>query len=148
MIGLELNHETGAIDIAFDGGLLEEDSFVSDVLISLFTDMRAPDYSDLAPEDRRGWWADANWGSRIWQFMRRPFTPETVTLLRKAVVESLAWMVDAEILKSVTVAATRESRDTVKLAVELARGDGKRWEVTWSMTSERLVALAVRGPYA
>lgn len=148
MIGLQIDHETGSIDLAFDGGLLEEDSFVTDVLISLFTDKRAPDYSGLAPEDRRGWWGDATWGSKIWQLMRRPLNAELLTQLRKAVEECLEWMIEAEILKSVTVTATRESRDMVSLVVRLERSDAQKWEVTWSMTAERLVSIAVHGPYA
>lgn len=147
MIGYEVDGR-GRLVVAYDGGLVEDDSFLVDVIISLFTDARAPDYVDLANEDRRGWWGDSEWGSRIWLLMRRPLTQELLTQLRKAVELCLAWMVKERILASVAVAVTRESRDAVRLAIELVRGDGEKWAVTWTATAERLTSFAVSGPIA
>jgi phage gp46-like protein len=99
-----------------EGDLLCDDSLLTAVIISLFTDrLAAPD--DRLPaeaDDRRGWWADAtlqggkdNIGSRLWLLGRESTTPDVPERARAYAAEALQWLVDEGRATGVQVDARR-----------------------------------------
>ena len=97
-----------------NGGLaIDAGGLTSAVLVSLFTDGRAPDDVALldGSDDRRGWWADTYQeqpiGSLLWLLARAKKTDAT-SLLRRAenyCNAALAWLVTDGIAQTVTAAA-------------------------------------------
>ncbi len=84
------------------GGLEAGGQLASAVVLSLFTDRRAP--SGWRPEvsDRRGWWGDAvppegeeaeETGSHLWLLANEVATAEIAAQARVYAEEALAWMV-------------------------------------------------------
>lgn len=106
--GLEMH---GDIAIA-PPGLAEEDGLETAVIISLFTDARAPDDALLPDDsqDRRGWWGDAygddptdSTGSLIWLLTRSKQMQSVVQQVRDFSRAALAWMVTDGVAQSVAV---------------------------------------------
>ena len=84
------------------------------VLVSLFTDRRAPDDYTLpdGDDDRRGWWADAypeipddQYGSRLWLLAWRKQDEATRLLAQQWAAEALQWLVDDGLATVVEVEA-------------------------------------------
>jgi len=134
-LALVLDNELGIADLAYAGGLCNDGGLQTAVIISLFTDSRAPAHSGLAPEDRRGFWAQADLGSRLWLHRSKPLSNEVVVALRQAAEMSLKWLVDDDVAKKVVVTVTKLSRDRLKLGVEVHRGDGGTWSSAWEATA-------------
>lgn len=125
-------------DIAQAGvDLLTDDSILTAVIISLFTDRRAlasdtlPDGSD----DRRGWWADSfrhrPIGSRLWLLDREKTLPEVVSRTETYAQEALAWLVPAGLAIAVRCSAARVARGSLKLSVFLTLPDGSPRPLTF-----------------
>lgn len=128
---------TQLADWAVSGGLLEEDDgLVTAVLTSLFTDRRALD-DDVVPDatrnqrDPRGWWADAysdqpgdEIGSRLWLNESAKQLPIVLTQDREHAEEALRWLVDDQLVSTVSV-DTSNPRDGVRvLSVTLTSPSG------------------------
>lgn len=99
----------------FAGGLVDDDTLRTAVLISLFTDRRASAEDDLpdgAGGDRRGWIGDAlataegdRIGSRLWLLKRRKQTEETRLLAEDYCREALQWLVEDGVASAIAVEA-------------------------------------------
>lgn len=89
-------------------GDIETASLVDAVAISLLSWRRARD-SDPVPEgaERHGWWADPEFGSRLWLVARSKTLPTTPRDAQDYAQEALAWMVAEGIASRVTVTAER-----------------------------------------
>lgn len=61
--------------------------------------------------DRRGWWADSTFGSRVWELMGGKLTPDLPERGRMYAAEALAPLVTQGILGSVEVACDFLTRD-------------------------------------
>lgn len=138
MIGLRWDPERGRFDLATDeSGLLEDvDGYETAVVISLFTDARAPASAGLAAELRRGWLGEAFdagevWGSRIWLVLGRPLTKETGPTLRAYTRQALEWMVRARVVDEVVVDTKVLSRDGLRWSVGLSKGGKGVWSGAW-----------------
>lgn len=99
MTGIALDIATGDLLRGGDGGVLTDDGFWGPVLVSLFTDARAPDGMPLPDPagPRRGWWGsslvdDGEVGSLLWTLRREKTTPETVQKARSYAAAALAWI--------------------------------------------------------
>lgn len=104
---------TPTTDIArITDGQLEAATLEDAVRISLLSWRRADDEGTA----RHGWWADAEFGSRLWQLERAKTTPQTLVDAQDFVREALAWMVVDGIASGVTVTAERQDR---RLAMEI-----------------------------
>lgn len=136
--------EDGLLDIAWDGGLVDNPAgadFVTAVSVSLFSDARAEEGSGLPLYERRGYAADPTLGSRIWRAFQEPLTQAALVTMRGSVEASLAWMVESGIGDEVVVTVTRIDRAAVKLAVEIRRGDEVVWSSAWRVTDDEVAKI-------
>ena len=88
-------------DLTLTGGdLTPERDLSTSILLSLFTDRRAPASLELGSErDRRGWWGDAyaetagdQFGSLLWTLAREKSIAVVAERAKRYAEESLAWM--------------------------------------------------------
>lgn len=122
-------------DLATDEGL------ETAVLVSLFTDARAPDDLELPGEtDRRGWWADAldqesEHGSLLWTLDRSKQTESVRARAEQYARAALAWLVDDLVAASVSVTAEFIRRGVLALSVQIRRPTGAevayRYNYVW-----------------
>jgi len=138
----------GDIRMVFDaqvgyGDLVEKDhdlerdpGLETAVIVSLFSNRRAEEGDALPDQDssREGWWADSlegaePHGSKLWLLGREKIVP--ARLLPRAqqyVKEALQWMIDDGAASEINVTATRYSRDTIRIAIEVVRPEIDRPE--------------------
>jgi phage gp46-like protein len=134
MLALKWDNSIGAARLAkTDQGALETDlSLETQVLISIFTNAEAtPQEIKTSGLDRQeGWWADADslrdpesrrMGSKLWLLSRGKTTLETLRRAEGYVRESLLWLVEAGIVATVSVTATRPRPGIVGLEIALTR---------------------------
>lgn len=101
---------------------LFNDPMVAAVVISLFTDARARK-ADGIVGDQRGWWGDAleangdTIGGLLWLFARAKNLPETLRKVEDAARKALQWMLDDQIVDSLTVLAAAPRKETLQLVV-------------------------------
>lgn len=132
--------EAGA-DLLLEGGDLALDRGLSTaVLVSLFSDGRAPAELDLPPGEtsRRGWWGESEgdrFGSLLWLLDREKVTASTLERLSTYARQALAWMVEDGIAERVEAAAVRTGTYEVSLRVALHRGRARRWSSLWEATA-------------
>ena len=168
-IALIWNQEPMMADVLLDQGQLVTDAGMrTAIMISLFTDARAPDEAELPEtgQDRRGWWGDVlaadagpaagsaddpmRIGSLLWLLARAKVTPQVLNEARQYAEDALAWLVRDGVARTVRVTATAERAaavpDTLALAVEIDRPDGpgrQRWDFTWSNSAR---AITIKEP--
>jgi len=151
--------EDGA-DLAIEADdLARDDGLRSAILVSLFTDARVPEDTEIPGglgSDRRGWWADLDRrrgiGSLVWLGERAKITAETMETIRAAASAALDWLVADAIAETVNVAVSRYgTSSTIVLEIEISRGSasrhGRRWAAVenYDLTLEGLrVALLFR----
>lgn len=140
-IALLYQAQTLRIDAALEGGLLQTDeSLLTPVIISLFTDRRAgPDDELPATEDwRRGWWGDClaeqpgdRIGSHLWLLFRCKQTEETRRRGEEYARAALAWMVEDGVASTVDVEAAWLEPATgvlcIAVAVHKPEGSAERY---------------------
>jgi phage gp46-like protein len=139
-------------DIALgESDVLLDESILSAVLVSLFCDANA---DDLLPGERRGYWADEDAqrpvGSLLWVLDRAKATQETRARARDAAEDSLRWMIDEGIAEQITVDATYERPDFLRLDILITRGTSRRHQSLWDAFEETVYpweggALRLRG---
>lgn len=107
-----------------------EDGLETAVILSLFTDRRAPEGATLPDEsgDRRGWWGDAlpvvdgdEVGSLLWLLQRSKQTPAVLAQVEQYARESLAWMVEDKVASAVDVVASNPRSGMWGLEVTISR---------------------------
>lgn len=117
------------------GGLDASDQLASAVVISLFTDKRAPEGWRPDVVDRRGWWGDAiapagetpeETGSHLWLLQNEAATEDVAHLARVYGEEALAWMIRDQVAARVVVTSGLIDMPTrgVWLAVAIFGRDG------------------------
>lgn len=129
---LMAQNEQGLFDLPVrKGDLVGDDSLGTEIMVSLFTDVRAekdelpPEYSDL-----RGWWADAllalqgdeqGTGSKLW-LLRRQKQMEAVLVRAESYARSaLQWLMDEGLASAVNVTAENPVPGTLTLTVSITR---------------------------
>lgn len=123
----------------FANGDLVDDDLQEMVTLSLFTWRRALASDPVAEGgSRQGWFADAEFGSRLWLLQGGRITPALLSDARRYAEEALAWMVADRVVGSVTASAElAEDGRRVYLAVELTRPlqpeDRIRYAYLWSV---------------
>lgn len=160
-VALAWNPELSAADMALtSGALLGDDGLRTAILISLFSNARAPAGADLPErgDDRQGWWGDefaaANTatsgpaseadalGSTLWLLRRAKLLPAVVEQARAAAAAALGWLVRDGVASSVTVLAQARGADSgaglLALGVVLDRPAGpgrQRFDYTWDAST-------------
>ena len=116
---MQLTWNKYAADIDYSGG----NEVLTNIIVSLFTDARASD-DDILPDgatDKRGWWGDSfrdkKIGSRLWLLSREKQLSSVLKRAQEYAEESLAWMIKARLIKSVSVTATNPSNGVLMLTV-------------------------------
>lgn len=109
-------------------GLTADNGLTSMVIMCLFTDARAKESDVLfLNEDKRGWPGDSfstfNWGSRLWLLNREKITANTISRIQDYATEALKPLVDFKLIKSTEVNATRISRDSIALMINIIKPD-------------------------
>jgi len=137
------------IDAALDGGLLlTDETLLTPVIISLFTDKLAgPDDELPETEDwRRGWWGDAladkpgdQIGSHLWLLFRCKQTENTRQRGEEYARAALAWMVEDGIARAVDVVAMWKEPTTgiLCIGVDIHRPDGKAEQHFFSLNTDK-----------
>ncbi len=80
-----------------DFSILENDSIdetlVSAILISLFTDKRVTE-DETDQSDKRGYWGDEDLGSKLWLLDRENISDSTRTKAKEYTEEALQWLTE------------------------------------------------------
>lgn len=138
-----------------DGALATDAGLRGAILISLFSDARAPDGAALpeAGTDRRGWWGDdfparprqagdagAAIGSTLWLLRRAKITPEAIEQARQAAHAALAWLVRDGVAAALAVeAAARGHWLTIGVTLDRPAGPSRqRYDFTWNASTGEL----------
>lgn len=125
-----------AADFALENAdLVVDGTLETAVLVSLFTDRRAPAEYAL-PEgetDRRGWWADAyadqagdEIGSWLWLLGWRKQEESTRLLAEQWAAEALQWLIDDGVATAVEVVASFPRWLMLGLEVAVTEPTGRR----------------------
>ena len=137
MLGWDADVGTGDIRVA-GADLATDGSLQTAVLISLFTDRRAP-VGELpyGVRDRRGWWADAladgdETGSLLWTLTPGKETAGILVRAESHASEALAWLVDDGHAETVSVSAAWEPPGAMTIGVDIRLSDGSSEEVQFS----------------
>lgn len=126
-------------DLQLAGGdLMTDDSLLTAVVVSLFTDRQAEPGDELPAggTDRKGWWADATLpataaggrdkiGSRLWLLGREKQLPAVLARAQAYAEEALAWLVEGGHVQAVSVSASAPARGVLLLSVRLRRREGE-----------------------
>lgn len=125
-------NEQGLFDLSVrKGDLIGDNSLGTEIMVSLFTDVRA-EKDELPPEyrDLRGWWADAllsmqgddlGTGSKLW-LLRRQKQLESVLVQAEAYARSaLQWLINEGLASAVSVAAENPVQGMLVLKVSVTR---------------------------
>lgn len=131
--GADINIENG--DIAADNGL------ATAVLISLFTDARAPTVKLLPPGETelRGWWGDITedkTGSLLWLIDREKVLPETAERAREYCDNCLRWLREDDIAENVTIDAQLVRPFGLQIKIAIERGSALRYSYLWDAVKE------------
>lgn len=155
-IALAWDADRFAADLLQEGGALAtDDGMRTAILISLFSDARAPAGAVL-PEpgaDPRGWWGDAfapdasasdpaagAIGSTLWLLRRAKITPAAIEQARQAAHAALTWLVRDGVVSALAVeAAARGHWLTIGVTVDRPAGPGRqRHDFTWNASTGAL----------
>ncbi len=138
--------DDGLFDLNVSNSAFETvDGFETAIIVSLFTDARAPSSVVKTPSRRRGWIGNiltANsgleLGSRLWTFEQARLTEPTLNDIAVAAQESLSWMVQRNQAKSVSATAEKTGlRDvTVNVSITTIQGKEERYSVLWRRTGD------------
>lgn len=131
------------------GGLAARQALATAVVISLFTDARAPDGWRPTERDRRGWWGDGlspagtePLGSWLWTVIETGVADAATALAAEAeAARALAWMVRDGVAARVATSATADpAARRISLLVEIFARDGERlfsreFDILWQQVA-------------
>jgi phage gp46-like protein len=139
-------NQSGDLALA-SGALVSDDGMRTAIVLSLFTDARAPDDAALpeAGSDRRGWWGNdfvklsqdpkrSELGSLLWLLRRSKMTQSNIALAKSYVTAALQWLVSDRVASSLSIIVEAQGPDRLAIAVELTRPNGparQRYDFTW-----------------
>ena len=127
----------GDIGIGSDMDLLRDDGLYTAIMISLFSDARAP-LDVVLPqdqEDRRGWWNDSlaasNVGSLLWTLRREKTTDETAARAKEYCQNALQWLIDNDIASNLVIETQIVPPVGLQIEVVIQRGKSKEYDYLW-----------------
>ncbi|WP_281523382.1 MULTISPECIES: phage GP46 family protein [Bacteria] len=109
----------------------EDDPLIQAVLISLFSWRRSNEDDGVEIPYRQGWWGDTfadsgdRIGSKLWLLRREKLTREVIARAKDYAEESLRWMVEDAVAKSVVVETERDG-DRLNMSVVVIRASDLR----------------------
>ena len=136
-----------------DGALSTDDGMRTAILISLFTDARAPAGAEL-PErgaDQGGWWGNdfpaddtrgGELGSTLWLLRRAKVTRAVIEQARQAALSALAWLIEDGVVSALDVEAEAQAEggtlQRLALGIWLERPAGparQRFDFVWNAST-------------
>lgn len=139
-----VRNEDGLYDLnVVDQDFEAEDGFNTAIIVSLFTDARAPASAVPSAMRRRGWvgnilTADINrsLGGLLWLYDQARITQEILNQLTIEAQNSLDWMVKDGIARDVTAEVTNETKRGIVVNIEIVTLEGvsQRYAVLWRAT--------------
>jgi phage gp46-like protein len=142
-IALKFNNVTGFCDWSLNAtgtDLSTSETLETAVLLSLFTDKRAPDDLQIYSPDRKGWWGttynpsgQAELGSLLWTLYRSVKSDGTA-VLRQAegyVTDALQWLTTDGVASSVTCTASWASSSALGLYITITQPSGQVNNYSW-----------------
>jgi phage gp46-like protein len=123
-------------------------------LVSLFSDrLGTPDFVPTdGTNNRRGWWADyyddQPLGSNLWQLDRAKKTRGTLGLARNWTLDTLQWLIDDGLAKSVECNTAWLARNMLGIAVAIIKPDGSetRFRFGWAWSGLATVDSPIAFP--
>ena len=141
-----LRNADGLYDLNVLNNVLETvDGLETAIIVSLLTDARAPASVVQTPSRRRGWVGNIltassgrQLGSRLWTFHQARLTDATLNDLAVAAQESLNWMVEDGLAKSVSATVLKDGLRgvTVNVSITTIEGREKQYAVLWRQTGD------------
>lgn len=124
-----------------DGDLALDETLATPILLSLFSDGRAPAGEPLPDlsDDPRGWWAEEEadpYGSLLWLLSREKLTTETANRARTYARAALLWLERLEIVRDLTVTAAI-ANGYLDLRIALTRGNAPAYSGLWDATAAK-----------
>ena len=120
--------------LAPGGDLDTGDDLASAILLSLFTDRQA-NADDVIPDgttDRRGWWGDAEIGSRLWLLDRSKQAEIVRRQARDYIAEALQWLIDDGVVARFDIVTEWTRPSMLGARVTAFRSDGRTVALTYS----------------
>lgn len=113
-----------------DGDIKTDDSLDTNLLMSLYCDKRASENEVPHPERRRGWIGNESTegfeiGSKLWLFKQERLTRTTINTMNSIVRESLQWLIDDGLAKSVESSIVFKGDDQLTVEIVIIRFNGK-----------------------
>lgn len=126
----------GDIILGGDKDLLHDNGLYTAVLISIFTDARAPLEAELPQDEihRRGWWPDTQdnkIGSLLWLIEREKTTGNVADRAREYCEAALAWLIKEQIASRVQVEAELVRPLALKILIRIQRGNSRQYSYLW-----------------
>lgn len=130
-------YDFGADITVENGDLFPDNGLASAVLISLFTDARAPSEDSLpgGENSKRGWWGDMNQrstGSLLWLIQREKTLQEVAARAKEYSENSLDWMLEQGIAGTIAVEATIIKPQSLQIKIRISRGNSKQYSYLWA----------------
>jgi phage gp46-like protein len=114
------------------------------VLLSIFTDARAPDSQQVYSKDKRGWWGttynpsgQTELGSRLWTLERaiKSDDPEVLRQAEGYVRDALAWLIADGIAATVTAAASWLNQTNLGIYIVITQPSGNVVKFSWAWST-------------
>lgn len=126
-----------------DASLITDEGLETYVAILLHTDAPARPDDDVAPGDRRGYWADAYeeededelpTGSYLWLLERKLLTPETQKEAERLTSDALQRAVQAGVFARVEVTSQRldDFRVAIPISIYRTQDDTSPYQTVWT----------------
>lgn len=141
---IQLTFEYGVGNLATDAsGLLDDQTFLTAIFISLLTNARALPEETLETTNLGGFWGDTyadvegdEIGSKLWLLEGLKATDDTLAKAEQYANAALAWMKADGITDEITAAARRVGEDVLDLEIQIDRPDlpADQWLGTWEAT--------------
>ena len=118
--------------------------FESAIMVSLFTDDRAPSSAVGSAARRRGWVGNVltadigrSLGSLLWLYEQSRLTQEIKNEVTIAAEDCLKWMIEDGVAKGVQASVTQNAKRGIVVNINITTLDGKnqRYEVLWRRTN-------------
>ncbi len=130
ILGSDLGGNVYDYAIGEDGDFVKDESYDTDIVISLFCDGRANESDIAEPERRRGWHGDVDSslldyfiGSKLWLLGQARMTQQTANEAKSHAEEALRWITKKGIAERVLVTASTSGVDTIIINVRFYIGN-------------------------
>jgi phage gp46-like protein len=133
------------INLGTDGDLEIDGTFGTTIAMCLYCERRALPSEMGTAQLRRGWIGNIlasvpgfEMGSKLWIYSQARLTPETISGTQTVSQESVEWMVEDEIIDSISVNTFQNGTEAIDAELTFTQKSGKvekRYFRVWELTS-------------